>query len=127
MYSAARARSSGGRPDTRAAASGESGSGNRASSWVSVTPDSRVTVSTSGVSEPGPVWTPVCAGLTTATRWPRASRERGDRGGDHGLADAGAGAGDDEDAVRGRLRGSDSVMGPIIRAEVSTARSAAAG
>src|ERR1700722_570433 len=72
MYSAARARSSGGRPLTRAAASGESGSGNLASSWVSATPDSRSIVSASRMTETGPGRMPDWAGLSPRTRAPRA-------------------------------------------------------
>src|ERR1035438_4328524 len=67
--SAAAARSSGGRPAARAAASGESGPGNLASSWVSVIPASR---DTSARSPGAPGGRPVCAGLTTATLSPRA-------------------------------------------------------
>ena len=49
---------------------------------------------TSARSPGSPAATPVCAGLTTATRAGR--RERGDRRGHHRLADAGPGAGDHE-------------------------------
>src|SRR5439155_26429936 len=51
-------------------ASGDSGSGNRASSTVRLTPDRLLSTSRSPV-EPG--GSPVCAGLTTATRSPRAA------------------------------------------------------
>ena len=60
----------GGRPDARAAAAGESAPGKRANSNVVVTPDSRMTSSRSPGS---PGATPVCAGLTTATGTARRS------------------------------------------------------
>ena len=49
---------------------------------------------TSARSPGSPAATPVCAGLSTATR---SGVQGGDRGGDDGLADAGPGAGDHED------------------------------
>ena len=43
---------------------------------------------------------PVTTGLNAATRSPRAPQRRGDRRGDHGLADPGVGPGDEEAAQR---------------------------
>src|SRR6202035_424250 len=95
MNTEAAPRSSGGRPAARAAASGDSGSGNLASSWVWVTPERRRMTARSPV---GPGGSPVWAGLTAAT----AGGQRGDGRGDHGLADLGAGAADDEDRRQDR-------------------------
>src|SRR6202035_2091856 len=67
MNTEAAARSNGGFPAARAAASGDSGSGNLASSWVWVTPERRRMTARAPV---GPGGSPVWAGLTTATRRP---------------------------------------------------------
>ena len=91
-------RSTGARSARRAAAAGESGSGNRAYSCRSVTPASRRTTSRSPSS---PASTPVCAGLDDRDGCAAGGGEGGHRRGHDGLADPGAGPADDQGAHRG--------------------------